>query len=284
MLPTSKTGIPGYGREAVLSILRDAARAEATEVHFKVPLQPMLRVGGDLRPLSRDPVTARDTMDILLALAGAADLEIVLAGTRDFEFSFGLQGVGRFRVLAFRQRGSFAIVVQRLAIAAPTLIGLGFGLEASHVLNTPGLTLLVGPQRHQLLHALVGAYNVSHRGHLVLLESPIMYLHRDDRAAITHREVGQDVVDFSTGLRQAVRSGADQIVLGDIPDIQTAEAMLTAAELDHCVIAAVAAPGEAEARQAITRLFSGENRPDVHLRLGRVLRHLLRFPAAPAAS
>lgn len=270
-----RPGTTGFTRENVISMLKEAAQAHATDIHFKVPSEPMMRVGGHLKPLSDVHLTQRDTIDIVQSLAAAAGIEVMLSGKEDVEFSFGLAHVGRFRVLCYRQRGSTAIAIQRLQLTPPAIASLPVAPAVANYLGLPGLTLIVGVQRTALLHALVQSYNTRVRGHLVLLESPIAYMHRDDQASIAHREVGQDVVSYASGIRQAVRVGADQIVIGDIADAETADAALTAAEQGFAVLAGASAPGHAQARWWIARLFEGTRRTDVETRLAQTLRAIV---------
>lgn len=275
----------GFTRESVTAMLKEAARLNAADIHFKVPSEPMMRVAGHLQPMSSHHLTQRDTIDIAQALAAAAGIEVMLNGREDVEFSFGLASVGRFRVVTYRQRGSTAIAVQRLHLVPPGIESLPVAPDVENQLGMPGLTLVAGAQRTALLHALVHSYNRRIRGHLVLLESPIAYMHRDDRACIAHREVGQDVTSYASGLRQAVRVGADQIIVGDIADAETADAVLTAAEQGMAVLAGVSAPGHAQARWWMARLFDGTRRTDVETRLAQTLRSIVVCgePAVPAS-
>lgn len=263
----------GMTRDAVLALLREAARVEASEIHFKVPCQPMMRTSGKLHAIVDRALTARDTMDVAMALASLAQIEVAFTGGEERDFSFGVPGLGRFRVSAYRQRGTLAVVVQVLRLKPPRLEDLHVAPDlVETVLGRPGLHLVAGRDRGSLLHALVGAYNLTTRGHLVLLEAQIAWLHRDDRAVISHREVGGDVPTFGVGIRQAIKVGADQIVVGDIPDATTADAVLSAAEAGVCILAGVAAPAAGDAVWWITRLFDGVHRVDTDTRLGRELR------------
>jgi Tfp pilus assembly ATPase PilU len=127
--------------------------------------------------------------------------------------------------------------------------------------------LLAGDNRHQLLGALVSDYNARIRGHAVVIESPLNYLYRDAVATIAQREVGTDVPDYRTAIQQAIRIGADLLVIGEIEDADTADAVLTAAEWGIPVTACVCAPDAEQACWWIERLFIGERRTDIARRL-----------------
>lgn len=267
-----------FNRDSVLALLQEAARADATDLHFKVPCPPMMRVGGTLRRLGDLVLTAHDTLDVAMSLANLAGIEIVLRD--EVEFAFGIPKLGRFRANIYRQRGSHAVVLHRVRIHPPSLEELGAPPALIDVLARPGLTLVAGPNQTGLLHALVRSYNAIMSGHLVLVESPITFLHRDDRAVISHREVGQDTIDFPTAIRRAVRAAADQLVVGDVPDPNTAEALLDAAESGLCVLVAVRAPGVEVAPEWFLRQFAGDRHEEASGRLKRVLRTCVSLPAS----
>lgn len=270
MTATARTNSErAFTRESVLAMLQEAARADATDLHFKVPCTPRMRVGGILLPLGDLVLTARDTLDVAMSLASIAGIELVMRD--EVEFAFGVPRVGRFRANVYRQRGSHAIVLHRVRVQPPSLAEIGAPPDTADVLGRSGLTLVAGRNVIDTVHALVRAYNTTFIGHLVLIESPIGYLHRDERAVISHREVGQDTPDFPTAIRRASRAAADQIVVASVADAATAEAILEAAEAGIPVIAAVRCVDRQEASHWFLRNYSGEHRVDATARLSSVL-------------
>lgn len=221
-----------------------------------------------------------DVHELLLMLSELAQREIPLAQVQDLEFAFGLAGMGRFLVSIYRQRGSLGAMVRRVPTHPPLLADLGLGPEASSRVGVPGLTLVAGPQRQAVIHALVADYNANWRGHVVILESPLYYLHRDVTAAIVQREVGVDVQDMATGVCNAMRQGSDLLVLGQLDAPEAVEATLTAAESGMAVIAGVGAPDADLAFWWLTRMFFGEHREVVEKRLTREHRATLVHPTA----
>ena len=256
-------------RDAVVKLLKEAAKAGATEVHFKVPSRPLMRVDNALTQTSLPPVTPRDAQEAVFALCSLAQKELPVATITDEAFSFGLHGVGRFRAYIYRQRGSLSAIVQRVNTNPPALYEIGVDATVETHVGKSGLFLLCGEERQALLGALISGYNARDRGHAVVLESPLNYLYRDAVATIAQREVGTDVPDFRTGIRQAKRVGADLLVIGEIDDADTADAVLTACENGMSVISTVAAPVTDDALWWVERLFTGENRVDVQRRLKR---------------
>jgi len=271
-------------RDTMLRILRDAAEQGAEEVHFKVPNRPLLRMSsGALVPTRLSALTPADTKSAVFALCALGHLELPVAQITDHEFSFGINGLGRYRAYVYRQRGSLGAVVRRVNTRVPPIDQLGLTPEIDRYVGVPGLTLVAGTMRNEVLHALIQGFNGRARAAVWILETPLTYLHRDGMAAISHREVGTDLPDYTTGVSQAVRLGADLIALGDVPDAETAGKLLDAAERRFPVLAAVGSPDAAQATWWLTRMFYGQQREDTQRRIDAVLRSVVAVtdPARP---
>jgi twitching motility protein PilT len=270
----------GFSREGTVALLREAARIGASEVLLKVPKEPLFRVGGSLNPARPEPLTPKDTLECVMSLASLAQVELAMTGCIDHEFSFGLDKVGRFRVAVFKQRGTVGASVHRIVCKPPDLEQLGLPAGAESALSTPGLTLVTGSRGRDAIHAMLARFNAHTSAHVVLLESPVLYLHRDELAAIAHREVGSDVKDFASGIRMAIRSHADALVLGEIPDEATAEAALLAAEHGLAVVAVIGAHGLEDAPRWWGRLYDNPlRRADAMGRYDKNVNLVLPVPA-----
>lgn len=271
-------------RDDMVRILREARERGATEVHFKVPNRPQYRVEDVLLPVGQTYMTPASTLQIAMALCSLANLELPLASMTDTEFSFGLNGVGRFQVSLYRQRGSIAICVQRSALDIPNLAELGLGLEAERVLDDRGLVLIAGGRRRAALMAtLIDRYNATNRGHVIELADPLLYLHRDAMASIAQRGVGTDVASFAAGVRTAIRQRPDVLAVGEVRDRETTDAVLDALEHGIFVIATVTAPRAADATSWLTRNYLPIERPDAEVRVRRQLSAILCIPDAGAS-
>ena len=265
-----------YTKDYIVQLLKDAADAGATEVHLKVPNRPLARAeDGALIPMRGSELSPRDAVDAVFALCAMAGLELPVNQLHDQEFSFGVRGVGRFRVVVYKQRGSLAAIVQRMRVNVPTIGDTGLTSEAADVIGDPGIVLVSGTDRARAAAAYINEYNATTRGHAWVLESPIRWLHRDGMASIAQREVGVDVPDYSTGVRQAVRTGVNVIALDCVPNAEVAEAVLSAAESGACVVVTVAAHCAQDAPWWIARHFSGEYRTDAYRRIDNVLQHVV---------
>lgn len=261
-----------YDRTHMTRLLRQMRDSDAGELLLKVPGRPAMRVDGDLVRLAEDPVLPVDTQSAARSLMALGDTEIPLGAVQDSEFAFGVQGVGRFRVQLFRQRGSLGVSVRRMASQAPTLDSVG--LTASHASSAlqPGLCLAAGGRCQELVGALVDHLNRTCTGHVIVLEDQLEYLHKDRRAAISQREVGLDAQDWPTAVRSALRQRPDALVVGELADADTAERLLRAAEQGRRVVLGI--PGVTP-KQAITnfvRRFDPAREREVALRVRTVLR------------
>ncbi len=257
-------------RDTMLRVLREATEGGAQEVHFKVPNRPLMRMGnGVLVPTNMAPLSPADVKAAVFALCALGHIEIPVAAITDYEFSFGINQLGRFRAYIYKQRGSLGAVVQRVNTQVPSLSELGLDAGVERFLGRPGVLFVAGQQRIEVLHALVHGFNARERANVLILETPLTFLHRDAMAAIGHREVGTDVPDFRTGIVQGLRVGANLIAVGDLDSAETADTVLLAGERQMPVIAAVGAPTAEEVPWFVTRMFFGQQREDVQRRLDR---------------
>lgn len=266
-------------RDGLTALLTQAAERGATEVHLKVPNAPVMRVRGALVPAGAVALAPSDTatiLDHLVVLSGAP----VNGRPTSAEFAFGLPKVGRFHVFVYRQRGTYAIIIRRMELDTPSLASLTLDPQLD---VGPGLTLVAGPHRVAGLHAIVCGWNQHKSGNIVVLESPLQFLHRDSRAFVSQREVGIEVPDFPSGIRDAVRMGADLLAVGDLPDRATADACLEAAERGMPVVLSVAAARVEDGPWWLARMWDGRQRDDAERRIENVLRQVLLPARTPSA-
>ena len=274
--PFGTATMHNISRDVMLRILRDASEQGAVEVHFKVPNRPLLRLENDtLVPTRLSALTPADTKAAVFALCALGHLELPVAQITDHEFSFGINGLGRYRAYIYRQRGSLGAVVRRVISQVPPLNELGVSSDVDNLVGVPGLTLVSGVHRNEVFHALIHGYNARSRAAVWILETPLTYLHRDAMSAISHREVGTDLPSYATGIQQAMRLGADLIAVGNVPDAETAERVLEAAERRVPILASVGAPDADQTPWWMHRLFYGQQREDVERRLDAVLKAVI---------
>ena len=271
-----------YDRPHLVRLLRQLGDAEASDLLLKVPGRPALRIDGEMVRLAEDPLRPVDTKNAAMSLMGLADMELTLMNLQEQELAFGMPGVGRFRALIYRQRGSLGISIHRLAIRCPSLSEMG--ITPQQVEGLDGLSFVSGPRQQGMMAAIVDHWNQKVGGHLVVLEDQIEYLHRDARAAVSHREVGTDTKDWPTGLRSALRHDADFVVLGSVGDPVSAERILQGAEQGRRILVSVPSHSAKGALSSFIRLFPVEREREVQARVLRVLGRSFHTPEQGATS
>jgi twitching motility protein PilT len=199
-----------------------------------------------------------------------------LDGIRDFDCSWGVQGVGRFRVNVLRQRSSFMVVLRVIPFSVPTPESLGLPEVMTTFAEAPnGLVLVAGTSgsgRPSTVAAMVHHINRAQQRHIVTLEDPIEYLHRDLSSSITQREIGTDTDDLAHGLLAAMRQDPDVIVVGELRDGVSLDRALRAAEAGTLVIATVNAPDAASAVGQVVSTMLPDEREVGRTRLASALR------------
>jgi twitching motility protein PilT len=254
---TPATGHPVVVREnvSVIPFLRALVETGGSDLHCKVGSPPRIRVDGVLRRLQVPDLTQADTEHMVSEVL-RGDLIAEYARTNEADFAYGIDGVGRFRVNAFRQRGSAGLVFRRVAIGAIPLSDLGLPPVLGPLSLEPrGLVLVTGPTgsgKTTTLAGMVDNINQNREVHVVTIEDPIEILHHDKRSMINQREVRVDTKDFAVALRAAMRQDPDVILVGEMRDQETVKAALAAAETGHFVMSTL---HTTDAQETITRVI-----------------------------
>jgi len=240
------------------NIIKAAVERGASDIHIKAGDVFRARIGGVLKALTKQRLTADQTRAIALDIIPNEEDRKRIDQIRDYDCSWGAPGIGRFRANILRQRSSFMIVLRAIPFDVPTLDRLDLPKVLGTIAESEsGLVLVAGGAgsgRTSTVAALVHHINANQTRHVVTIEDPIEYLHRDVKSSVTQREVGMDTDSYATALKAAMRQDPDVIVLGDLPDVATLEAGLRAAETGRLVISTVAAP---DAVHAVARLVAG---------------------------
>lgn len=266
-------------------VLKAAVLRGASDVHAKAGDVFRARVNGELVPLTKQRLTPQQTRALAATFAGLPLEDARLDQLRDFDCSWGVPGVGRFRVNVLRQRSSFMVVLRVIPFSVPTPEGLGLPDIVTHFTDyRDGLVLVAGASgsgKTSTLAAMTHHINRSRARHVVTLEDPIEFLHRDIAGSVTQREVGTDTDDYASGLQAAMRQDPDVLVIGELRDPLTADRALRAAESGCLVLGSVAAGDVASALVQIVATLSPEERDVGRLRLAGVLRAVLAQRLAP---
>jgi twitching motility protein PilT len=245
-LPNLTSGNPYLSEEYFQLLLRKAVSAGASDVHLKVGQPPGARVRGELVYFRVDRLGPASTLAMAShVLAGQRDAR-ELESLTNYDGSYEVDGLARFRVNLYRQRGSIAVVMRVIPFRVPTLAEISAPpVCASLVERERGLVLCVGAAgqgKTTTVAAMIDHLNRSVARHVITIEDPVEYVHEDDRCAISQREIGRDTPSFAVALRAALRQDPDLIFVGEIRDAETMETALRAAETGHLVLSTLHTP------------------------------------------
>jgi twitching motility protein PilT len=224
------------------SLLSKAVAGKASDVHLKVGQPPGARIRGDMVYFRTDRITAEDTAAVAAHVIANHDVRGGLDGLKEYDTSYFAQGIGRFRVNVYRQRGTLAVVMRFIPTEIPPLEALGLPLPVSQELaeRPNGMVLVVGAAgngKSTSIASMIAHLNRTQALHIVTIEDPIEFLHKDELSSVSQREVGLDTASFSAALRAALRQDPDVIFVGEIRDEETMEIAIKAAETGHLVMA-----------------------------------------------
>ncbi len=252
------------------SLLKEASLRKATDLHISCGLPPQIRRDGQLEPLAEQYLSSTKIEELLRpVIPKRAWQELTEHGEADF--SWGLPGVGRFRVNVFKQRDSLSLAIRLIPHEIPTLGELGMP-EAVGELATKkrGLVLVTGPTgsgKSTTLAALVDKINRERSCHILTLEDPIEYLHCHQRSMVNQREIGSDTKSFAPALRAALRQDPDVILVGEMRDLETIATAITAAERGHLVLATLHTADAPGAVERIIDVFPPHQQQQVRVQL-----------------
>jgi len=232
-----------------------AAVKGVSDIHFKVGRPPLVRINGDLIPCDDFPLMPNDTEHMAKHFM-SDDLWERFCRNSEIDTSYSLKNVSRFRVNAFRQRGSVSLVLRTIPYNIPTFEELGVPDIIRQICTAPrGLVIvtgITGSGKSSTLAAMVDNINEHSPNHIITIEDPIEFLHKDKQSSINQREVGLDTEDFSSAFISALRQDPDVIVVGELRDLKTMSTAIRAAETGHLVLATL---HTGDAKETINRFI-----------------------------
>ena len=257
--------------------LRYVVENEGSDLHLKVPAPPMARVDGVLRPLDgADPLTPEDTERAFEHICPDTALREDFATNGEADYSYELAGVSRFRVNTFRQRGYISIVCRAIPFQVRTIDDLGLPPVIRKLADEQrGIVLLTGTTgsgKSTTLAAMIDQINSTKPEHIVTLEDPIEYLHRDKMSIINQREVGQDTESFARAMKRVLRQDPDVILIGEMRDEETVRTALSAAETGHLVLSTLHTLDATETINRIIDFFPPHLQQQARVMLASTLR------------
>ena len=265
-------------------LLVDAVEAKASDIHLTVGVPPMLRINGQLRNYEADVLTADNTKEYVQQVLKEEQIQ-QLDQIGEWDLSFYLPGVARFRVNAYKQRNSYALAIRAVSINPPTLDELGFPESLKDLAMKPrGLILVTGPTgsgKSTTLAAMVHHINVFRSSHIITLEDPIEYLHKHNKSIVNQREIGADSKTFANGLRAALREDPDVILVGEMRDMETISTAITAAETGHLVLSTLHTMSADQTVDRIIDTFPAYQQQQIKTQLASVIEGIIAQQLIP---
>ncbi|MFN8174121.1 MAG: type IV pilus twitching motility protein PilT [Solirubrobacteraceae bacterium] len=215
-------------------------RCEGSDLHLKVPSRPLVRIHGQLQPIPDSEVLQPADTEAVLHTILRSDRIAEFEAESEIDLSYAVEGLARFRVNAFRQRGSVSIVMRAIPYSIRSVAELGLPEVITRLAQEERGIILVtgttGSGKSTTLAAMIDQLNETMSKHVVTIEDPIEFLHRDKRSIINQREVGEDTASFARALRRVLRQDPDVILIGEMRDEETVHTALSAAETGHLVL------------------------------------------------
>ena len=260
-------------------LLRMATDRDASDLHLKVGAFPVLRIYGELVVQEDMGLITEDTMQTLFNEVTTDEQRKSFADELEADFAYLVEGIGRFRVNVCLQDGTISLSCRPVRVSTPTITELGLPEVCRDLaLKTSGLVLVTGPTgcgKSTTLAAMMDYINRTVKRKVVTIEDPVEYVHRDNKCFFSQRELGRDTRSFASALKHVLRQDPDVILVGEMRDLETMAAVLTAAETGHLVLTTLHTPGTPEAIDRFIDVFPPHQQQQVRTQLSITLEGVL---------
>src|SRR4030066_594238 len=268
-------------------LLKKAHSLSASDLHLKVGSHPIFRINGELSQFSTENrLSQEDTLKIAFSVMSPGQRE-VFKKKNDIDLAYSIPGLGRFRCNIFIQRETIGIVFRVIPMRIPTIEELllpevikKISMERRGFILVTGTT---GSGKSTTLAAMIDLINTMRTEHIMTIEDPIEYLHRDKKSIVNQREIGSDTESFSKALRQALRQDPDVILVGEMRDFETIQTVLVAAETGHLVLSTLHTIDATETINRVISVFPPYQHKQVRIQLASVLRGIISLRLIPRA-
>lgn len=254
-------------------LLNKAIAMNASDLHLTVGLSPTVRCNGKLIGLGEEKLTISCTEKFSKEILGEKYKEYLACG--EFDTSYSVEGIGRFRVNVFKQKNNDAIAIRIIDLKIPTLDELNHPIVIKDIINKRrGLVLVTGPTgsgKSTTLAAIINEINNIREAHIITLEDPIEYLHTHNKCIINQREIGKDSRSYKSALKAILREDPDVILIGEMRDLETISIAITAAETGHLVLSTLHTVGAANTIERIIDVFPPYQQQQIKSQLASVL-------------
>jgi len=268
-------------------IIKAAVERGASDLHIKAGDVFRARIDGKLVPLTKQRLSPEQTKEIALKLIPVEADRKRIDEIRDYDCSWGAPGIGRFRVNILRQRSSFMVVMRVIPFEVPTFEKLVLPDVLARIAEAERGMILVtgvtGSGKSSTMAAMLNHINQQFSKHIVTLENPIEFLHRDLKSSVTQREIGPDTDSFRVGLRAALRQDPDVILIGEMRDAETVDTAMKAAETGHLLISTLHTSDATTTVARIVAMFPPEEQAVTRIRLADSLQAVISQRLLPRA-
>lgn len=272
---------------SIHDLLKETVERGATDLHITPGLPPEFRIDQLLTSSSNEVLSPENCKELIYSLL-TIDQRKRLEQDLEVDFAFSVEGLSRFRGNAFFERGNVVCALRRIPFEIPPLRELGLpSVVDSMIQKTRGLILVTGPTgsgKTTTLAAMIDKINTEHACHIITIEDPIEYVHEHKRAVVQQREVGQDTHSFARALKYVLREDPDVILVGEMRDLETIQAALTAAETGHIVLATLHTDSATESINRVIDVFPAHQQRQVRAQLSLTLEGVLVQRLLPRAS
>lgn len=267
-------------------LLHLAGEQKASDIHLTVESPPVLRIDGSMVKLQTEKLSQVDLETFAHSLMNEQQAKR-FTECGELDLSYSLPGIGRYRVNAFRQRGSIGVVIRLIPFVIPSPENLGLPPVSIELANLhKGLVLVTGPTgsgKSTTLASLVDYINSTRACHIVTIEDPIEYLHRHKLSLVNQREVGNDTQSFTNALRAVLRQDPDVILVGEMRDLETIATAVTAAETGHLVFSTLHTNDATQSVDRMIDVFPPHQQQQIRVQLAAVLQGIMSQQLFPRA-
>lgn len=268
----------------ILDLLSKTVELNASDLHITVAVPPVMRINGRLERIGQAPLSVEDASYLVRQVLNDSQIK-ELEERGEIDLSFSNPGLGRFRINAFKQRGSYGMAIRSVALEIPSMEKLRLPpilkvLSSKH----RGLILVTGPTgsgKSTTLASMIDYINQERSSHILTLEDPIEYLHKHKKSIVNQREIGNDSKSFANGLRSALRQDPDVILVGEMRDLETISTAITAAETGHLVLSTLHTIGAVKTVDRIIDVFPPHQQQQIRIQLASVLEGIVSQQLLP---
>ncbi|MBI5167181.1 MAG: type IV pilus twitching motility protein PilT [candidate division NC10 bacterium] len=269
------------------SLLKIAVERKASDLHLKVGVPPVLRIDDKLIPLMEQPrLTQEDAVAMAFSMMNGRQKE-TFKEHNEIDLAYSVPGLGRFRANIFQQRGTVGVILRVIPMRIQTIQELNLPPVLEKLAIEPrGLILVTGTTgsgKSTTLAAMIEHININRTGHIITIEDPIEFLHRDKKCLVNQREVGVDTESFAIALRSALRQDPDIILVGEMRDLETISTALTAAETGHLVMSTLHTVDATETVNRVISVFPPYQQKQIRLQLAATLKGVISQRLVPRA-